>query len=125
MIEKEPSTQVASKVQNRRRLGSRAALLAGFGALIILMAIICIDSLHTLGEFQTANTQIRQDFLYREHTLEQVLAGLYDSGNVVRDYILMESDPDAQKILRTEFQTIHNDPDPAHSTFSRGPWTPC
>jgi len=109
MIEKEPSTQVASKVQNRRRLGSRAALLAGFGALLILMAIICIDSLHTLGEFQTANTQIRQDFLYREHTLEQVLAGLYDSGNVVRDYILMESDPDAQKILRTEFQTIHNE----------------
>src|SRR6266436_3218864 len=109
MIEKEPSTQVASKVQNRRRLGSRAALLAGFGALLILMAIICIDSLHTLGEFQTANTQIRQDFLYREHTLEQVRASLYESGNIVRDYILMESDPDAQAMLRTEFQTIQNE----------------
>jgi signal transduction histidine kinase len=73
------------------------------------MAIICIDSLHTLGEFQTANTQIRQDFLYREHTLEQVRAGLYESGNLVRDYMLMESDPDAQAMLRTEFQTIQNE----------------
>ena len=109
MTEKEPSTQVASKVQGRRRLGSRAVLFAGFGALLILMAIICIDSLHTLEEFQTADTQIRQDFLYREHTLEQVRAGLYESGNIVRDYILIESDPDAQAMLRTEFQTIHNE----------------
>jgi signal transduction histidine kinase len=109
MIQKEPSTQAASQVQGRRRLGSRAVLFAGFGALLILMAIICIDSLHTLEEFQTADTQIRQDFLYREHTLEQVRAGLYESGNIVRDYILIESDPDAQAMLRTEFQTIHNE----------------
>jgi signal transduction histidine kinase len=109
MTEKEPSRQVASQVQGRRRLGSRAVLFAGFGALLILMAIICIDSLHTLEEFQTADTQIRQDFLYREHTLDQVRAGLYESGNIVRDYILIESDPDAQAMLRTEFQTIHNE----------------
>lgn len=109
MIEKEPNTPVASQVQSRRRLGSRAALFAGFGALLILMVIICIDSLHTLGEFQTANTQIRQDFLYREHTLEQVRAGLYESGNIVRDYILIESDQNAQAMLRTEVQTIHNE----------------
>ena len=109
MTEKERSTQVASRVQSRRRLGSRVVLLGGFGALLILMAIICIDSPRTLGEFQTANTQIRQDFLYREHTLEQVRAGLYESGNIVRDYILMESDPDAQAMLRIEFQTIQNE----------------
>jgi len=109
MTEKDRSTQVASRVQSRRRLGSRAVLLGGFGALLILMAIICIDSPRTLEEFQTANTQIRQDFLYREHTLEQVRAGLYESGNIVRDYILMESDPDAQAMLRTEFQTIQNE----------------
>jgi signal transduction histidine kinase len=105
----EPNTPAASQAQNRRRFGSRAALFAGFGALLILMAIICIDSSHTLGEFQTANTQIRQDFLYRERALEQVRAGLYESGNIVRDYILIESDADAQAMLRTEFQTIHNE----------------
>ena len=109
MTQKEASAQVATQVQSRRRLGSRTVLLAGFGASLILMAIICIDSLHTLGEFQTANTQIRQDFLYRERTLEQVRAGLYESGNILRDYILIESDPHAQVTLRTEFQTIHNE----------------
>lgn len=109
MTEKEPNTSLASQVQSGRRLGSRAALLAGFGASLILMAIICIDSLHTLGEFQTANTQIRQDFLHREHTLEQVRAGLYEAGNIVRDYTLIESDPDAQAMLRTELQTIRNE----------------
>jgi len=72
MNEKEPNMPVASQVQSRMQMGSRAALFAGFGALLILMAIICVDSLHTLGEFQTANTEIRQDLLYREHTLEQV-----------------------------------------------------
>ena len=109
MTGNEPSTQAASRVASRRRSGSRAVLLGGFGALLVLMAIICIDSPRTLEEFQTANIQIRQDFLYREHTLEQVRAGLYESGNLVRDYILMESDPDAQAMLRTEFQTIQNE----------------
>ena len=109
MTEKKASAQVADRAQQRpRRLGSRAALFAGFGALLILMAIICIDSLHTLGAFETNNSQIRRDFLYRERTLEQVRAGLYESGNIVHDYILTESDPHAQKMLQTEFQSIHN-----------------
>ena len=71
----ERNKPVASSAQSRRRLGSRAALFGGFGALLILMALICIDSLHTLGAFETDNTQIRQNFLYRERTLEQVLSG--------------------------------------------------
>jgi signal transduction histidine kinase len=108
LIEKQPRTPVISQVQSRMRLGSRAALFAGIGALLILMAIICFDSLRTLGELQVTNTQIRQDFLYREHTLEQVRASLYESGYIVRDYILVESDPEAQAMLRTEFQTIQN-----------------
>ena len=87
MTEKKPDTPAASPAQSRRRFGSRAALFAGFGTLLILMAIICIDSLHTLETFETHNTQIRQDFLYREHTLEQVRAGVYESGNIMSDYI--------------------------------------
>jgi len=84
-------------------------LIAGFGALLVLMLIICIDSLHTLGAFETNNTQIRGDFLYRERTLEEVRANLYETGNIVREYILIESDPRAQGMLRTELQSIHNE----------------
>jgi signal transduction histidine kinase len=107
MTEKRADAAFFSSVQSQRRSGSRVVLISGFAALLILMAIICIDSLHTLGAFETDNTQIREDFLYRERTLEQVRAGLFETGNIVRDYILIESDPRAQEILRTEFQTIH------------------
>ena len=90
----------------RTRLGSRAALFAGFGALLVLMAIICIDSLLTLRAFETNNIEIRQEFLYRERTLEQVRAGLYESGNLVNDYTLIESDPRGEEMLRTEVESI-------------------
>jgi signal transduction histidine kinase len=109
MTEKELDTLVASPVQDRWPFGSRAAMFAGFGALLILLAIICIDSLHTLATFETNNTQIRQDFLFRERALEHVRAGLYESGNIMHSYILMESDPHAQEMLRTELQSIENE----------------
>src|SRR5712671_3013947 len=109
MIEKRRNTPIVSSTQNQRRLGSRAALIGGFGALLVLMAILCIDSLHTLGTFETDNTKIREDFLYRERTLEQVRAALFETGNIVRDYIQIESDPRAQGLLRTEFQSIHDE----------------
>jgi hypothetical protein len=109
MTEKKPDTLLASNGRGRRLLGSRGALFAGFGALLMLMAIICVDSLRTLGAFATHNTQIRQELLSRERTLEQVRAGLYESSNIARDYILIDADPRTQEILRTELQSIQNE----------------
>ena len=109
MSENKADMPVANPVQSRRHLGSRVALVVGFGALLVLMAIICLDSLGTLEAFETRNTQIRQDFLYRERTLEQVRAGLYESGNIIRDYTLMESDPQAREALRNELESIQNE----------------
>jgi len=109
MSENKADIPVANPVHSRRRLGSRVALVAGFGALLFLMAIICVDSLGTLEAFEARNAQIRQDFLYRERTLEQVRTGLYESGNVISDYLLIESDPQAQEILRNELESIRNE----------------
>jgi hypothetical protein len=81
MTQKEPDRPVASKSRNREWFGSRAALFAGFGTLLILMATVSIDSLYTLQAFEIHNTQIRQEFVYREHTLEQVRTGVYESGD--------------------------------------------
>jgi signal transduction histidine kinase len=108
MTEKNHDIPAASQAQKWRRLRFRATLFAGFGALLILMGTICVDSLYTLGVFETNNTQIRRDFLYREQVLEQVQAGLYDSGNITSDYVLIESDPHAQEILRAELQSIED-----------------
>jgi len=95
--------------KSRRRFGSRAALFAGFGALLVLMVIICIDALLTLAAFETNDTQIRRDFLYRERTLEQVRDGLYESGAIMRDYALLnESERQSEETLLTELRSIRN-----------------
>lgn len=110
MTEGKMNAPVALQAESRRRLGSRAALFAGFGALLVLMAIICVDTLRTLAAFETSDTQIRQDFLYRERTLEQVRAGVYESGTIIRDYILLSrSELQAQKMLETELESIHHE----------------
>ncbi|MGH9573040.1 MAG: sensor histidine kinase [Candidatus Acidiferrales bacterium] len=103
MTNHEGSADVASSV--RRRLGARSALIAGFGALLILMGFICVDSLHTLAAFASNNGQIRKDFLYREQTLAQVRTSLYESGVIVRDYILAEADPAEQRALEAELRS--------------------
>jgi signal transduction histidine kinase len=109
MAENKLDTLASSPFRSPRRLGSRAALFGGFGALLVLMAILCLDSLHTLEAFEIDNAQIRQDFLYRERTLGQIRAGLYASGEIMYDYILIESDQHAQDMLRTELQSIRNE----------------
>jgi signal transduction histidine kinase len=90
-------------------VGSRAALIAGFGALLVLMAIICIDSLGTLRAFDAGNTQARRDFVFRYRTLEQVRAALYETANIIRDYTLAESDSHTQEMLQDEFRSIRDD----------------
>ena len=110
MIHKQMDTSVAFPLKNRGRLGSRTALFAGFGALLVLMVILCVDALHTLAAFETNDTQIRQDFLYRERTLEQVRSGLYESSSIVRDYILLDSsERQGQEALLTQLESIRSE----------------
>src|ERR1700730_8199378 len=106
MTEMKPDEPVAFMTRNREWFGSRVALFAGFGTLLILMATVSIDSLYTLEAFETHNTQIRQEFVYREHTLEQVRTGVYESGDIMSDSAGIESDPPSQARLRNEFQSM-------------------
>src|ERR1700687_467914 len=109
MTETEATLPVASQSYSQRLFGPRAALFAGFGTLLALMAIMSFDSLRILGTTETSDAQIRRDFLYRERTLEQVRSGLYESDNIVRDYILVESNRNAQEMLRRELQSIRDE----------------
>ncbi|HEY6468076.1 MAG TPA: sensor histidine kinase [Candidatus Acidoferrales bacterium] len=106
MNEKSIGDSVGTGARVERPLGARTALIAGFGALLVLMAIICGDSLRTLAAFAADNAQIRRDFLYREQTLTQVRTSLYESGDVMRDYIFVESQPDLQKTLEADLRSI-------------------
>ena len=116
MTETKPTLPATSQSYSQRRFGPRAELFAGFGALLALMAVMSIDSLRTLRAIETSDAQIRRDFLYRERTLEQVRTGLYESGNIVRDYILGGSDGNAQQMLRQDFQSIRDNTNAALSS---------
>jgi signal transduction histidine kinase len=107
MIEEEKEVQLILRTPRHRQLGTRAALLAGFGALLALMAIICVDSLLTMRQFETSNVQIRQDFLKRESALERVRAGLYESGNIIEAYA--ESPAEIKKTYEGQLESIQKD----------------
>ena len=74
--------------------GSRLALLLGFGGLLLLMAFAGLDGIRALGQIQSANDAIREDFLLRTRVLERIRSDVYVSGTYVRDYLL---EPEAGK----------------------------
>jgi signal transduction histidine kinase len=108
MTQEKSASLTAPQVNTQKQLGPRTVLFAGFGALLILMGIISVDSLGTLRVIEASDAQIRRDSLFRERTLEQVRSGLYESGNIVRDYLLLESGPSTPEALRGEFQSVRN-----------------
>ncbi len=79
-----------------RRRGGRLALLAGFGSLLVIMMLSGIDAVRVLREFRQQESQIRQQFLFRNRVLNSIRSGVYLSGTYVRDYLL---DPDPERAL--------------------------
>ncbi len=63
-------------------------LLAGFGGLLLLMVFAGLDTLEVLREIETNNNAIRQEFLERNRTLNEIRSSLYLSGTYLRDYLL-------------------------------------
>ena len=106
MVEPQLNAVIDLPPQGRPRFGSRATLSAGFGMLLILMAITSLDSLSTLRAFENHTNYIRQDLAHRENTLEQVRIGVYESGDILSDYVVIESDSQSQERFRGEFQSI-------------------
>ncbi|HYM23034.1 MAG TPA: hypothetical protein VEU08_07495, partial [Vicinamibacterales bacterium] len=76
----------------RARSPIRVVLLAGFGGLLTLMAFAGLDTMEVLREIETSNNAIRQEFLDRNRTLNEIRSSLYLSGTYLRDYLL---DPNA------------------------------
>jgi signal transduction histidine kinase len=93
----------------QKSIGPRTALFGGFGALLILMGIISVDSLRTLRTIEASDAQVRRDFLLREHALAQVQSGLYESGNIVRDYLFVEVGQRTPEVARNELQSVRGE----------------
>jgi signal transduction histidine kinase len=104
---------------SRRRLGRRAVLFAGFAGLLAIMATAGVYSLQIAREIQDSNTQMRRDFLSRDRTLDHIRSNLYESGNIVRDYLLVGSEQNGAETLRNDLKAIHDDMETALTAYSR------
>ncbi|MBV9504593.1 MAG: MCP four helix bundle domain-containing protein [Acidobacteriia bacterium] len=63
-------------------------MLAGFGGLLLLMALAGIDGIQTLRQIEASSDEVREEFLQRTRVLERIRGDLYVSGTYVRDYLL-------------------------------------
>ena len=82
------------RVNSERPVGSRLALMAGFGGLLLMMAFAQFDGVAALRQIQNSTETMREDFIRRTHLLERIRDDVYVSGTYVRDYLL---EPEAGK----------------------------
>ncbi len=82
-----------NSLQHGRRL-----LLVGFGGLLTLMLAGSIDSLIRLHDVNRQEAGLRDVYLQRALSLEQVRAGIYQSSILLRDYLLADDPQSAQEL---------------------------
>lgn len=82
------------RVLNRSRHQTRVLLLVAFGGLLLLLAAMGLSSLSNLRTIQMRDEQIRNQYIGRDHILEQLRSEIFLSGTYVRDLLL---EPDAAR----------------------------
>ncbi len=75
--------------------GGRRLLLAGFGGLLLLMAVAGVDALMVLRQVRTSDAQERNLYLRRATALDIVRTGIYQSAIDMRAYLLADTTRDA------------------------------
>ena len=76
----------------------RRVLLAGFGGLLTLMLAGGIDSLIRLHDVNRQEAGLREVYLQRALSLEQIRAGIYQSSILLRDYLLAGDSQSSQEV---------------------------
>src|ERR1700722_2870048 len=68
--------------------GGRPLLLAGVGSLLLLMLAAGGYALRTLEQVRASDLAERDNYLRRDHALDQVRTGIYQAAIIMRDYLL-------------------------------------
>ncbi|HUQ90265.1 MAG TPA: ATP-binding protein [Bryobacteraceae bacterium] len=76
---------------------TRLTLYLGFGGLLLLMAMAGALGLRVLRQMHSSNDRLRQQFLFRNRSLNEIRSNLYLSGTYVRDYLLEPEPGKAEK----------------------------
>jgi signal transduction histidine kinase len=101
---------------DRLILSTRFALLAGFGGLIVVILLAGMDTLRVLRQIRANEDQIRQEFLFRNHVLNNIRSDLYLSGTYVRDYLL-EPEVERAESYRTTLEKVRTEMDSALESY--------
>src|SRR5215813_13649709 len=101
---------------DRLVLSTRFALAAGFGDLLVIIALAGMDTLRVLQQIRRNDDQIRQEFLFRNHVLNNIRSDLYLSGTYVRDYLL---DPESERAEsnRSSLEKVRGEMDSALESY--------
>src|SRR5215831_3257837 len=106
---------------DRLILGTRFALVAGFGGLLVVMALSGMDTLRVLRQIRANGDQIRQEFLARNHILNNIRSDLYLSGTLVRDFLL-EPDFEHAESYRSSLKQVRSEMDSALESYGSKLW---
>src|SRR5438128_2311468 len=93
---------------DRLILRTRLALTLGFGGLLVIIALAGLDTLRVLRQIRANEDQIRQEFLFRNHVLNNIRSDLYLSGTYVRDYLL-EPDFERAESYRSTLEKVRTE----------------
>jgi signal transduction histidine kinase len=95
-----------SQSQARSHAQTRKALFAGFGGLLLLLAILGLSAVSFLSQIKSREESIRQDYVQRDRALEALRSDIYTSGTYARDFLLDTRDDPAtahrKQFLETE-----------------------
>lgn len=101
------------------RLAIRIALIVGFGGLIAIIIAGGFYSLRIAREVQERSRELQADYLSRERMLEEIRSDLFESGNVIRDYVLTGSDEAAAASFRSNLKSIRTDVESQLNEYSQ------
>jgi signal transduction histidine kinase len=107
------------QAQIANRFGIKVVLIVGFGGLLAIMATAGIYSLRIAGGIQESNRQLRRDYVSRDRTLDEIRSGLYESGNLVRDFILAAPGESGKDGLRVDLEGIQEQMNNALTLYSQ------
>jgi signal transduction histidine kinase len=99
-----------------KRIGPRAAMISGFCAILVLMALLAFDSIHALRDLEASSARVRQNYLTRERTLREIRFSLYESGNLLREYSLTDSSSQTRESYLAQ---LHNIRERTNTTMER------
>jgi signal transduction histidine kinase len=108
----------ALRGSDRLLLSSRLAVAVGFGSLLAIMALAGIDAIRVLQKIRRDDDQIRQQFLVRNHLLNDVRSELYLSGTYVRDYLL-EPEPLQAGTFRGNLEEVRKQMESALASYQK------